>query len=40
VAPVLYAIYLSLFIKKRIGSARQRDFGGFMNYTGFVQTTS
>ena len=38
VAPVLYAIYLSLFIKKRIGLGPAKEiFGGFANYARAVQ---
>jgi multiple sugar transport system permease protein len=38
VAPVLYAIYLSLFIKKRIGLGPAKEiFGGFTNYARAVQ---
>lgn len=39
-APVLYAIYLSLFIKKRIGIGPPREiFGGLTNYFRAVQDT-
>ena len=39
-APVLYAIYLSLFIKKRIGIGPPKEvFGGLTNYFRAVQDT-
>jgi multiple sugar transport system permease protein len=39
-APVLYAIYLSLFIKKRIGIGPPKEvFGGLTNYLRAVQDT-
>jgi multiple sugar transport system permease protein len=38
VAPVVYTIYLSLFIKKRIGLGPAKEiFGGFANYARAVQ---
>ncbi len=37
-APVVYAIYLSLFIKKRIGLGPAKEiFGGLTNYARAVQ---
>src|SRR6478752_6927188 len=37
-APVLYAVYLSLFIKKRIGLGPAKEiFGGLTNYARAVQ---
>jgi len=39
-APVVYAIYLSLFIKKRIGIGHAKEiFGGLANYIRAVQDT-
>jgi len=39
-APVLYAVYLSLFIRKRIGLGPARDiFGGLENYVRAIQDT-
>jgi multiple sugar transport system permease protein len=39
-APVVYAIYLSVFIKKRIGIGPAKEiFGGFSNYIRAVQDT-
>jgi multiple sugar transport system permease protein len=39
-APVIYAIYLSLFIRKRVGIGPARDvFGGLANYLRAVQDT-
>jgi len=39
-APVLYAIYLSLFIKKRVGIGPPKEvFGGLTNYFRAVQDT-
>lgn len=40
VAPVVYAIYLSLFIKKRVGIGPAKEiFGGLANYARAVQDT-
>ena len=37
-APVLYAVYLSLFVRKRVGLGPARDmFGGLANYVRAVQ---
>jgi len=39
-APVLYAVYLSLFIKKRVGIGPPKEvFGGLTNYSRAIQDT-
>ena len=40
VAPVCYAVYLSLFVRKRVGLGPAKDvFGGLANYTRAIQDT-